>query len=66
MLNVKDFFLCYSCTMKNYLRTKGIRYLFSGKDRRNNQTFYIFEKTDALTEVIRNWDSISTELESKS
>jgi len=51
--------------MKNYLRTRGVRYLFSGKDRRNNQTFYIFEKTDALTEVIRNWDSISAELENK-
>lgn len=58
----KDIFMCYSIPLRNYLRTRGIKYLCSGKDFRNGLPFFAYYRNDDLMDIIHNWKEISASL----
>ena len=53
-----DIFLCYSPVMKKYLRSRGIKYLCSGRDIRNGTPFYAYYKNDELLDILHDWEII--------
>lgn len=66
MLNLtsKDFFMCYSPDMKEYFKSKGMRYILSGLDRRSHQPFWAYLRCDALMDIVHHWDEIKETLAS--
>lgn len=64
-LTEKDFYLCYSTEMRNYLKTKGIKYLLSGRDLRSNLPFYAYYRCDELMDVVHHWSEIRQTLPSR-
>lgn len=63
MFTEKDFYLCYSARMMRYLKDKGIKYLFSGKDIRTDRVFYAYYRCDKLMDIVHRWDEIADTIE---
>lgn len=53
-----DIYLCYSPLMRDYLKSRGIKYLCSGKDRRSDTVFYAYYKSDEVNYILHNWENI--------
>lgn len=62
MLTLNDLYICYSQVQRDYFKSQGIRYLFTARDCRTDKLIWIFERSDAVREVIRNWDEIKRDI----
>ena len=54
-----NFFYCYSCKMKDFLKSQGLRFITKAIHPKTNRVFFIFEKCDELDKAITKWQEIN-------
>lgn len=53
---VNNYYFCYSTNLYRELKhTNNIQYITKGINPSNNKTFWVFEKTDQVKEILTNW-----------
>jgi len=53
-----DLFYCYSCKMKDFIKSQGLSYLTKAKHPKTDRVFFIFKKSLALDKAIELWNGI--------
>lgn len=49
------YFFCYSINLFRFIRSKGVKYISKGINPSTNKTFWLFEKTEELSQVLEQW-----------
>lgn len=55
-----NIFYCYSFRLAYFIKSQGTDYLFKGKNRRNNLTYYAFQKSQNLDQIIMLWNELKS------
>ena len=55
-----NIFYCYSFRLAYFIKSQGINYLFKGKNKRNNLTYYAFKKSIDLDRIICSWNKLKS------
>ena len=55
-----DLFYCYSCKMKDFIKSQGLSYLTKAKHPKTDRVFFIFKKSGELDEVIKLWNEVKS------
>ena len=55
-----NIFYCYSFRLAYFIKSQGTDYLFKGKNRRNNLTYYAFQKSHNLDQIIMLWNELKS------
>lgn len=55
-----NIFYCYSFRLAYFIKSQGINYLFKGKNKRNNLTYYAFKKSIDLDRIISSWNKLKS------
>lgn len=55
-----NIFYCYSFRLAYFIKSQGTDYLFKGKNRRNNLTYYAFQKSQNLDQIITLWNELKS------
>lgn len=55
-----NIFYCYSFKLAYFIKSQGINYLFKGKNKRNNLTYYAFQKSIDLDRIISSWNKLKS------
>lgn len=55
-----NIFYCYSFRLAYFIKSQGINYLFKGKNKRNNLTYYAFQKSKKLDQIITLWNKLKS------
>lgn len=55
-MDKQDVYRCYSNCLKNYLASRGVKYILVAKDIKSNKVFYAFEKTDIFCKLLQEWE----------
>lgn len=53
-----NLFYCYSCKMKDFIKSQGIRFITKAIHPRTNRVFFVFEKSEALNLAIQKWNEV--------
>lgn len=53
-----DLFYCYSCKMKDFIKSQGISYITKAIHPKTNRVFFIFNKSKELDVVITLWNEV--------
>lgn len=56
----QDKFFCYSFKLAYFIKSQGLNYLNKGRNRNNNLTYYVFQKSDRLDEIIQQWNKLKS------
>lgn len=56
----QDQFFCYSFKLAYFIKSQGLDYLNKGRNRNNNLTYYVFQKSDRLDEIIQQWNKLKS------
>ena len=56
---MKDFLYCYSAKMRDFLLSKGHRYICVGLNERADTRFWLFEKTDVVKASLDEYDEFN-------
>ncbi|MFR7443024.1 MAG: DUF5659 domain-containing protein [Sellimonas intestinalis] len=51
---------CYSFKLAYFIKSQGLDYLNKGRNRNNNLTYYVFQKSDRLDEIIQQWNKLKS------
>lgn len=54
----KSIFHCYSFKLCHFLQSQGFRYLEKRKNKKNNLTYFTFEKSEKLNNAINQWNDL--------
>lgn len=54
-----DLFYCYSCKMKDFIKSQGLNYLTKAKHPKTNRIFFIFKRGEELDKAIVKWQEIN-------
>ena len=60
MQNNNSIFYCYSFKLAYFIKSQGIDYLFKGKNKNNNLTYFAFEKSKELDLIIIKWNKLKS------
>lgn len=52
------FYYCYSCRLKDFLKSQGLRFITKGLHVKSGRPFFIFEKSKELDKYLEKWLSI--------
>jgi len=52
------YFYCYSCTMKDFIKSQGLKYITKGLHPKSGKPYFMFEKSKELDLVIEKWNSL--------
>jgi len=55
-----NIFYCYSFRLAYFIKSQGTDYLFKGKNKRNNLTYYAFKKSQTLDQIIMLWNKLKS------
>jgi len=55
-----NIFYCYSFRLAYFIKSQGTDYLFKGKNKRNNLTYYAFKKSQTLDQIITLWNKLKS------
>lgn len=55
-----NIFYCYSFRLAYFIKSQGIDYLFKSKNRKNNLTYYAFQKSKKLDQIITLWNKLKS------
>lgn len=55
---INPLFHCYSYNLCHFLQSQGVRYIKKYKNIKNNLTYFTFEKSDKLNELINTWNEL--------
>lgn len=58
-------FFCYSFKLAYFIKSQGIDYINKGKNKHNNLSYFVFEKSEKLDEVICEWNKLKSKKENK-
>lgn len=58
-----NIFYCYSFRLAYFVKSQGIDYLYKGRNRKNHLTFYAFEKSEHLDQIIEVWNKLKSKEE---
>lgn len=53
-----NLFYCYSHKLAYFIKSQGISYVSKGTNKKNNLTYFTFEKSKKLDEVICTWNNL--------
>lgn len=53
-----NYFYCYSCKLKDFLKSQNLRYIMKGLHYKSKRPFFMFEKSKELDEAIVKWNLI--------
>lgn len=51
----KKYFYCYSTNMKKFFCDNGLRYITKSVHDKTKRTFWVFESSDRVTELLNKW-----------
>lgn len=51
----EDLFYCYSPRLKAFLNKKGIQHVAKGRNEKTNKIFWLFLRSDLLSEALDEW-----------
>lgn len=57
---MSKYFYCYNFRLKNWLLDNGMRYITTGKNKNSGTTFYLFEQSPRLNNLISQYNKKST------
>lgn len=60
IMHHNNIFYCYSFRLAYFIKSQGINYLFKGKNKRNNLTYYAFKKSIDLDRIISSWNKLKS------
>lgn len=60
IMHHNNIFYCYSFRLAYFIKSQGINYLFKGKNKRNNLTYYAFKKSIDLDRIIYSWNKLKS------
>ena len=60
IMHHNNIFYCYSFRLAYFIKSQGINYLFKGKNKRNNLTYYAFQKSKKLDQIITLWNKLKS------
>lgn len=52
------FFHCYSFKLCHFLQSQGFRYVYKGRNNKNNLTYFAFYKSANLNNAIIDWNNL--------
>lgn len=52
-----DFFFCYTKIMSDFLKGKGIKYIFKAKSIQDGSVFTLYQKSDELQKALDEFKS---------
>lgn len=52
------FYYCYSCKLKDFLKSQGFRYITKGLHPKSGRPFFMFERTDDFHSSLVRWNEI--------
>ena len=55
---VNKLFFCYSFRLAYFIKSQGMNYINKGKNRNNGLTYYVFNKSKELDEIIILWNKL--------
>lgn len=58
-------FFCYSFKLAYFIKSQGIDYINKGKNKNNNLSYFVFEKSTRLDEIICEWNKFKSKKENK-
>ena len=58
-----NIFYCYSFRLAYFIKSQGVSYLFKGKNKNNNLTYYAFQKSEHLDHIIQKWYKLKSKEE---
>lgn len=53
-----NIFYCYSFKLAYFIKSQGTNYLFKGKNKNNNLTYFAFPKSEGLDRIIVSWNKL--------
>lgn len=53
--NNDKYFFCYSPNLYHKIKSNNLCYITKGNNPSNNKTFWVFEKTDILKQILIKW-----------
>jgi hypothetical protein len=53
-----NLFYCYSCNMKDFLKSQGLRFVTKGRHPKTDKPFFVFEKSEELNKGIKKWNDL--------
>lgn len=53
----KKLYCCYSIKLRDYLTKRGLRYELCALNPNSKSMFWVYIKTDALTQALTMWDN---------
>ena len=53
-----NLFYCYSFKLAYFIKSQGMSYINKGKNRNNGLTYYVFNKSKELDEIIILWNKL--------
>lgn len=56
----KNIFYCYSFKLAYFIKSQGVSYLFKGRNKNNNLTYYAFQKSDRIDHIIKLWERLKS------
>jgi len=54
----RKYFYCYSCKMKDFIKSQGFQYITKGLHPKSGSPFFMFEKSVELDKAIVLWNEI--------
>lgn len=53
-----NLFYCYSFKLAYFIKSQGMNYINKGRNRNNGLTYYVFNKSKELDEIIELWNKL--------
>ena len=60
MNTVNQYFFCYSINLYREIKDNNIYYITKGINPSSNRSFWVFEKTDKLKQILTSWTKSKT------
>lgn len=53
-----NYFYCYSCLMKDFIKSQGLKYITKGLHPKSGRPYFMFEKSLELDKEIVKWNEL--------
>ena len=53
-----NLFYCYSVKLAYFITSQGMNYISKGRNKNNGLTYYVFNKSKELDEIIELWNKL--------
>lgn len=53
-----NLFFCYSHKLAYFIKSQGINYINKGVNRNNHLSYFVFNKSNKLDDVIKMWNEL--------